>query len=128
MTEEQIYKLANEYVTETKNNDCTIEAYVVGYIQAMTDSTLSFDKLEKENAELKLKLVEKGQHLDLTEREWGKDLVKMYHFKNLYTKQTEQLTKAKEIIKTCIAIMTLYKKTSHLETLEKAEAFLKETE
>ena len=57
------------------------------------------EELEKENAELKKELVEKGQHLDLTEKEWGKDLVQMYHFKNLYTKQTDQLTKAIEILK-----------------------------
>ena len=55
--------------------------------------------LEKENAELKKELVEKGQHLDLTEKEWGKDLVQMYHFKTLYIKQREQLTKAKELLK-----------------------------
>ena len=81
----------------------------------------------KENAELKLKLVEKGQHLDLTEREWGKDLTKMYHFKTLYTKQTEHFTKAKEVIK---EFLSYYHSNNYpyqmLEILDKAEQFLKE--
>lgn len=49
------------------------------------------ETLEKENAELKKQLVEKGQHLDLTEREWGKDTTKLIHYKT-------QLTKAKELL------------------------------
>ena len=90
-------------------------------------------ELEKENAELKKELVEKGQHLDLTEKEWGKDLVQMYYFKTLYTKQTDQLTKAKEIIKyLCGMVQELNKPNVQLTnidySLSEAKQFLKETE
>lgn len=85
--------------------------------------------LEKENAELKKELVEKGQHLDLTEKEWGKDLVQMYHFKTLYTKQTDQLTKAKEIIKYLLSFIQKENyKTRWDINITEAEQFLKEVE
>ena len=87
----------------------------------------------KRNEELKTKLAfldEINNALNNENTELKKD--KDYFSENL-DKQMDatlnvmkQLNEAKEIIKTCIAIMTLYKKTSHLETIAKAEAFLKE--
>jgi hypothetical protein len=59
---------------------------------AIEGRDVNIKELEKENAELKKEILEVRQHLELTEREWGKDTVKLYHFKT-------QLTKAKEIIK-----------------------------
>lgn len=79
-------------------------------------------ELEKENAELKKQLVEKGQLLDLTEREWGKDTTKLIHSKT-------QLTKAKEIIN---EFLSYYHSNNYpyqmLEILDKAEQFISEVE
>lgn len=61
-------------------------------INPLLSAIFKIETIEKENAEVKKELVEKGQLLDLTEREWGKDTTKLIHFKT-------QLTKAKEIIK-----------------------------
>ena len=81
------------------------------------------ETLEKENAELKKELVEKGQHLDLTEREWGKDLTKMYHYKT-------QSTKAKEHIRTLISYLIDWIQEDDKDYchIADAEQFLKETE
>ncbi len=47
---------------------------------------------EKVEKQLRAEVLEVRQHLNLTEREWGKDTTKLIHYKT-------QLTKAKEIIK-----------------------------
>ena len=109
-------------------------SFCSGYNTAVSKYEKQNKELQQENAELKKELVEKGQHLDLTEKEWGKDLVQMYHFKTLYTKQTDQLTKAKEIIREFIELLnehaTEYQvcmcRFSANDFIEKAEAFLKE--
>lgn len=77
------------------------------------------EKLEKEKAELKKELVEKGQHLDLTEREWGKDLSKQIHYKT-------QLTKAKEIIRDFLSVAIDYidKEDKNYSLIAEAEQFL----
>ena len=79
-------------------------------------------ELEKENAELKKELVEKRQLLDLTEREWGKDMSKMIHYKT-------QSTKAKEIIKDLLGSEnTSCEEEMFFEIRQKAEQFIKEIE
>ena len=109
-----------------------------GYNKALDEATHNYNaiiadydkriaELEKENAELKKELVEKGQHLDLTEKEWGKDLVQMYYFKTLYTKQTDQLTKAKEIIRDLLSCLYSVE-YDYISDLEEAEQFLKKAE
>ena len=86
--------------------------YEQGYIAGAKE-------LEKENAELKKEILEVRQHLDLTEREWGKDTVKLYHFKT-------QFTKAKEIIKNIIRVTWGEGWNYSLDVKVKAEQFLKE--
>lgn len=80
-------------------------------------------EFEKENAELKKELVEKGQHLDLTEREWGRDTTKLIHYKT-------QSAKAKEIIRDFISVAIDYidKEDKNYSYIIEAEQFLKETE
>lgn len=88
---------------EPREKQIQIDAEQIRALQKQNgELTDKVKELEKENLELRKQLVEKGQHLDLTEKEWGKDLVQMYNFKTLYTKQSEQLTKAKEIINTFV--------------------------
>lgn len=80
------------------------------------------DFLINKIAELKKQLVEKGQLLDLTEREWAKDMSKMIHYKT-------QSAKAKEIISELLSSCFGYNsKTVNYEVKTKAEQFLKEVE
>jgi hypothetical protein len=96
--------------------------------QYLTNPLLSaifkIETLEKENAELKKELVEKGQLLDLTEREWAKDMSKMIHYKT-------QSTKAKEYIKLllmdCVGVYESTGKTI-AEIQAEADQFLKDSE
>lgn len=74
-------------------------------------------ELVDENEELKKEVLEVRQHLDLTEREWGKDTTKLIHFKT-------QLTKAKEIIKELLDFDFL----PDIEIKKQAEQFLKDQE
>jgi hypothetical protein len=69
---------------------------------------------------LKKQLVEKGQLLDLTEREWAKDMSKMIHYKT-------QSTKAKEIINKLIELVEFLNEDNVKEPIiAEAEQFLKE--
>lgn len=70
--------------------------YFDSSLQKQIEATL---KLQQENAELKKELVEKRQLLDLTEREWTKDLNKQIHFKTQLTKAKELLAKWVELFK-----------------------------
>jgi hypothetical protein len=86
------------------------------------DLIIENEKLKKENTELKKELVEKGQHLDLTEREWEKDMSKMIHYKT-------QSTKTKEIINKLIELVEFLNEDNVKEPIiAEAEQFLKETE
>ena len=78
--------------------------------------------LRQENAELKKEALEVRQHLELTEREWGKDAVKLGLFKT-------QFTKAIEIIKNCIHILKHSGTALDWKTvINQAEQFIKEIE
>ena len=77
--------------------------------------------LKKENAELKKEVLEVRQHLDLTEREWGKDTTKLIHFKT-------QLTKAIGIIKRWYETNRSACIEPSQELIEVTEQFLKEIE
>ena len=84
---------------------------------------LSYADLEKENAELKKEVLEVRQHLDMTEREWGKDTVKLFHFKI-------QLKKAKEHILTLISCLIDWVQEGDKDYcyIADAEQFIKEME
>ena len=77
-----------------------------------------FKDVFAENAELKKEVLEVRQHLDLTEREWGKDTTKLIHFKT-------QLTKATEIIRELLTCARNYPE-SNKQKMQKAEQFLSE--
>lgn len=59
----------------------------------------------------------------MTEREWGKDTVKLYHFKT-------QLTKAKEHIRTLISCLIDWVQEGDKDYchIEEAEQFIKNSE
>ena len=83
-------------------------------------------ELEKENAELKKELVEKRQLLDLTEREWGKDMSKMIHYKTQSTKAKDHVKKLLDCLKQDINDpQTNYYVCQYMD---KAEQFIKEIE
>lgn len=81
------------------------------------------DFLINKIAELKKQLVEKGQLLDLTEREWAKDMSKMIHYKT-------QSTKANEIIREFVEWATWQGSNcpNFKSIQDKAEQFLSEVE
>ena len=113
MTKEELEKEAEEYADWFWGaSPSMMKALAEAYIKGAEPREKQIAELKKENAELKKELVEKGQHLDLTEREWGKDMSKMIHYKT-------QLTKAKELLKRC------YDNYIHLEPLRsEIEQFL----
>jgi hypothetical protein len=76
MTEEELY-------TEYRKNNC----------KSFTDFLIN------EITKLKNEVLEVRQHLDLTEREWGKDLDKQIHFKTLCTKLEKENAELKERLK-----------------------------
>ena len=116
---EAIGNIALDYIADLEKENTELKETLKGKrCNCMT--YLNFKDLEREIAELKKQLVEKGQHLDLTEREWGKDMSKMIHYRT-------QATKAKEIISELLSSCFGYNsKTVNYEVKTKAEQFLKE--
>jgi hypothetical protein len=129
---EELWKKADKYVVTTGNNDCTIDAYIAGYSEC-----------EKENAELKKNyedsLVACGVLKNKVELlaqpspiESMQDTL-ITTQKIAYEKQKDQLTKAKEIIKTLLSSKTDFDERRFAlwawkEEVSKAEQFLKENE
>ena len=66
------------------------------YLQGAVEETKD---LQKENAKLKKEILEVGQHLELTEMEWGKDTTKFIYYKTQLTKAKELLAKWVELFK-----------------------------
>ena len=107
MTKEELEKENTDLKEALRGKVCNCMTY------------LNFKDLEKENTELKKEVLEVRQHLDLTEREWGKDTVKLIHFKT-------QLAKARKIINKLIEAIHIWD-CKNLEQVEtEAEQFLKE--
>ena len=76
-------------------------------------------ELEKENAELKEEVLEVRQQLNLTEKEWGKDLDKQIHYKT-------QFSKAKELLKRYLPYRQITDSKAYKDLAEEAEQFLSE--
>ena len=94
--------------------------------QYLTNPLLSaifkIETLEKENVELKKKVLEFGEHLDLIEREWERDTAKLIHFKT-------QSAKAKELLKTFLGFAKAFCYSPSMEKfITDTEQFLKENE
>ena len=70
----------------------------VDIIKLCATTDLFFQPLEKRIAELEQEVSEVRQHLDLTEKEWGKDLDKQIHFKTLCTKLEKENAELKETV------------------------------
>ena len=73
----------------------------------------------EENAELKNEVLEVRQHLELTEREWGKDTTKLIHFKT-------QLTKAKDLIEDLYDRIPSSHSDYYKDVMERARQFITE--
>lgn len=77
--------------------------------------------LQKENAELKKEVLEVRQQLNLTEKEWGKDLDKQIHYKT-------QFSKAKELLKRYVPYRQITDSKAYKDLAEETEQFLSEVE
>jgi hypothetical protein len=120
MTEDEMKNKYTAFVTEI--SEILGLGKPVDIIKLCATTDLFFRPLEKRIAELEQEVLEVRQHLDLTEKEWGKDLDKQIHYKT-------QLTKAKEIIKKYLAIGVGGKITqNYLDVTKEAEQFLSEVE
>ena len=117
------YQIDEHYVVHLfcEEDDC--QQYLTN---PLLSAIFKIETLEKENAELKKELVEKGQHLDLTEREWAKDMSKMIHYKTQSTKAKDHVKKLLDCLKQDINDpQTNYYVCQYMD---KAEQFLKENE
>ena len=120
LDEKYSYQIDEHYVVHLFRGEDDCQQYLTN---PLLSAIFKIETLEKENAELKKELVEKGQHLDLTEREWGKDMSKMIHYKT-------QSTKAKEHIRTLISCLIDWVQEGDKDYcyIADAEQFLKENE
>lgn len=120
LDEKYAYQIDEHYVVHLFRGEDDCQEYLTN---PLLSAIFKIETLEKENAELKKELVEKGQHLNLTEREWEKDLTKMYHYKT-------QSTKAKEHIRTLISCLINWVQEGDKDYchIADAEHFLKEIE
>lgn len=117
LDEKYSYQIDEHYVVHLFHGEDDCQQYLTN---PLLSAIFKIETLEKENAELKKELVEKGQHLDLTEREWAKDMSKMIHYKT-------QVTKSKELL-TRFVMASVYFNGKETDLVEEAEQFLKETE
>lgn len=121
MTEDEMKNKYTAFVTEI--SEILGLGKPVDIIKLCATTDLFFRPLEKRIAELEQEVLEVRQHLDSTEREWGKDLDKQIHYKT-------QFTKAKEIINNLMLEVKGYEKVNGFdpcESVQEAEQFLKET-
>lgn len=120
MTKEELEKEAGEWL---KSNIKTEKREGIAFNIVPTPVQIycaGAEPREKRIEELEQEVLEVRQHLDLTEREWGKDTTKLIHFKT-------QLTKAKEIISKLLSRLNRLTYTGlNCEECKEAEQFLKE--
>ena len=106
------------YITELENKIKCLEGQ-----SSLHEGILWNDvhKFEEENTKLRNEVLEVRQHLDLTEREWGKDTTKLYHYKT-------QVSKAKELLERFMNVGDLWEiKGKEFLTLQSdVTQFLKE--
>ena len=69
LDEKYAYQIDEHYVVHLFRGEDDCQEYLTN---PLLSAIFKIETLEKENAELKKELVEKGQHLNLTEREWKK--------------------------------------------------------
>ena len=115
LDEKYSYQIDEHYAVHLFRGEDDCQQYLTN---PLLSAIFKIETLEKENTELKKELVEKGQHLDLTEREWGKDMSKMIHYKT-------QVSKAKELL-TRFVMASVYFNGKETDLVEEAEKFLKE--
>ena len=82
-----------------------------------------------QNAELEKEVLEVRQHLDLTEREWGKDTNKLIHYKTQFTKAKDMIKELYEGLDKLYLSGLSDKQITFVEQLQdKAEQFIKDSE
>ena len=117
LDEKYSYQIDEHYIVHLFHGEDDCQQYLTN---PLLSAIFKIETLEKENAELKKELVEKGQHLDLTEREWAKDMSKMIHYKT-------QSTKAKDLVLRLSTCLDGHSNNNfEYELIKEAERFLNE--
>ena len=125
LDEKYAYQIDEHYVVHLFRGEDDCQQYLTN---PLLSAIFKIETLEKENAKLKKELVEKGQHLDLTEREWAKDMSKMIHYKTQSAKANELIKGMNEYLNTQPTFWSRKEKLAIVELSEKADQFLKENE